>query len=643
MKKAYWIGLSLLLMIGLVAFRPVTKSSEVLDNIKNDYKVNLDDFNNQVDLLLQEAHQYQEEKISKTNLQNRIIITREAYKKVEPFVEYFQIQATTRYINGAPLPKVDESAPEHAVIPPLGLQTLDETIFSDEANAEEIVELAEQLKRHWRDIYLYERSRVLQHRFVFEAMRYQVIRIFTLGLTGFDTPGSVNAIPEAMAALHTMEQSFLHYQKLVPKETKKLAQLISDARTYLEDNNDFDTFDRLHFLRKYINPLYSAIYNLQRNLQVEFVEEADHTVKPVNYHSEHIFDEEFFHKSYFAQVAISDLDDPKKIELGKILFYDPALSRNFKMSCASCHHPDKAFTDGLPKSKSNKPGTTTLRNAPTLVNAVYTDKYFYDLREYDLERQVKHVVQDSKEFNMDFLDLADRLKESEEYMQLFKEAYGDRDKYIISTWSISNALAAYVASLTSFNSPFDQYARGETDEIDESVKRGFNLFMGKGACGTCHFAPTFNGTVPPNYKESESEVLGVPITPDTVDVVIDPDMGRMVNGRVRDKLAHFQYSFKTTTVRNIALTAPYMHNGVYNTLEEVVDFYNRGGGAGMGMDLPHQTLPFDNLQFNQQEMGDLVSFMEALTDTVGMTSVPKILPKFEHHPEWNKRELGGTY
>ena len=253
------------------------------------------------------------------------------------------------------------------------------------------------------------------------------------------------------------------------------------------------------------------------------------------------------------------------------------------------------------------------------------------------------MVYDKKEFNIDFLDLADRLKESEEYMQLFKEAYGDRDKYVISSWSISNALAAYVASLNSWNSPFDQYARGETNDYPESAQRGFNLFMGKAACGTCHFAPTFNGTVPPKYRESESEVLGVPTTPDTTNVSLDPDMGRMVNGRVRDKLAHFAFSFKTTTVRNVALTAPYMHNGVYETLDQVVDFYNRGGGAGMGIDLPHQTLPFDKLSLNKQEMKDIVSFMETLTDTTGMTSVPTILPKFAARPEWNKRAVGGVY
>lgn len=643
MKKVHWTGLFFLFLLSLWSFRPAVEPADIIINIQRDYTAHLDRFHKEINQLLGQSRQYQSGAITATDLQASIVSCREAYKTIEPFIEYFQKETATRYINGAPLPKVDETAPMHDVIPPLGLQILDEEIFAEQPDAARIVELAEKLQGHWTNIFRYEQGRSLEHRYVFEAMRYQIIRIFTLGLTGFDTPGSVNAIPEALASLEAMEQHFQHYAIIDPQNTKAITQLLAEAQQYLKANNDFDTFDRLHFLRKYTNPLYQAIYDLQDALQIEFVEEADHTLKAVNYHAPGIFDNNFLNKSYYAQVAIADLEDPKKIELGELLFFDPALSHNFKMSCASCHQPEKAFTDGLMKSQSNTPGQTTLRNAPTLINAVYADKYFYDLREYDLERQVKHVVQDTKEFNMDFLDLADRLKESEEYVRLFKEAYGDRDKYIISTWSISNALAAYVASLTSWNSPFDQYARGETDELPEAVKRGFNLFMGKAACGTCHFAPTFNGTVPPNYRESESEVLGVPNTADTNNVKIDPDPGRIANGRIHDELPHFTYSFKTTTVRNVALTAPYMHNGIYNSLEEVVDFYNRGGGGGMGIELPHQTLPFDNLSLNDREIKDLVAFMESLTDTTGLNKRPMLLPTFEKHPDWNNRQPGGTY
>ncbi len=641
MKKQYLILLVAVVLIFAFS-RPVAPDT-IIENIQVDYASQIDAFNREVDHLLAHSQQFHAGQLNIEALQEDIKTTRLAYKRVEHFVEYFQAEGATRYINGAPLPKINSAAPEHDVIPPLGLQTLDETIFADEPEAAEIAHLAKELKKYWSKFYPLERKRNLEHRYVFEAYRFQLIRIFTLGLTGFDTPGSVNAIPEAIASLETMEATFGTYKQMAPVQVARLTAQIEAFIQYLESNNDFDTLDRLYIIRTFINPLYTDIYTLQKGLNIEFASEVDPTHKAVNYHQQQIFDEAFLNKSFYSQIASSDLDDPKKIDLGRLLFFDPVLSENLKMSCATCHQADKAFTDGLPKSITNTPGRSTLRNAPTLINSAYAEKYFYDLREYDLERQVKHVVYDKKEFNIDFIDLAERMKESEEYVQHFKDVYGDRDKYIISSWSISNALAAYVASLSSWDSPFDQYARGETDQYPESAQRGFNLFMGKAACGTCHFAPVFNGTVPPKYAESESEVLGVPMTNDTINVIIDPDLGRLANGRTRDQLEHFAYSFKTTTVRNVALTAPYMHNGVYNTLEEVVDFYNRGGGAGMGMELEHQTLPFDNLSLNKQEMIDIVAFMETLTDTTGMTFVPKYLPKFASHPEWNNRKVGGDY
>jgi cytochrome c peroxidase len=171
----------------------------------------------------------------------------------------------------------------------------------------------------------------------------------------------------------------------------------------------------------------------------------------------------------------------------------------------------------------------------------------------------------------------------------------------------------YIRSLARWNSPFDRYARGETDALDPAARRGFNLFMGKAACATCHFPPAFNGVVPPRYIETESEVLGVPEKFPATPLVLDPDPGRGI--------VHlnpiFQNAFKTPTVRNVALTAPYMHNGSMETLEDVMDFYNAGGGAGLGLDVPNQTLPTDSLGLTRREMDDVIAFMKALTDTTG--------------------------
>ncbi|MBK9018350.1 MAG: hypothetical protein IPM82_32280 [Saprospiraceae bacterium] len=305
--------------------------------------------------------------------------------------------------------------------------------------------------------------------------------------------------------------------------------------------------------------------------------------------------------------------------------------------------PEKAFTDGLPKSLAADGQHSLLRNSPSLVNAVYADQYFWDLREPRLDRQMLHVVLSEDEFNTDYPEILEKLGQSAEYQRLFAEAYPEQPQYQLSTYSISDALSAYVASLTDFDSPFDQYVQGKTGVLDPAAHRGFNLFMGKAACGTCHFAPVFNGTVPPTYLESESEVLGITATADTLHPSLDADLGRFANGMPDVKADFLKTSFKTVTVRNAELTAPYMHNGAFKTLEEVVDFYNRGGGKGLKLDVPYQTLPFDELKLTKAEQADLVAFMKSLTGDMSKFEAPTGLPVFEGKSAWNERKIGGDY
>ena len=124
---------------------------------------------------------------------------------------------------------------------------------------------------------------------------------------------------------------------------------------------------------------------------------------------------------------------------------------------------------------------------------------------------------------------------------------------------------------------------------------------------------------------------------------LDPDPGRIASARPQDVAPFYAHSFKTVTVRNASLTAPYMHNGLYGSLEEVIDFYNKGGGRGLGIDVPYQTLPETPLNLNEREVAALAAFMESLADTTGMTAVPQRLPAFEDKPEWNGRRVGGVY
>lgn len=635
MERILLLLLFLIFNLGIPFLNTHNSDSELIRSLSLMYAEYLELCDSEIKKLSNGARDYKAGLISIEDLRNQLSITRLAYKDVELYMEYFQREAVSKYINGAPLPKLETSAPGINVIEPSGLQTLDEIIYDESAMdmKSEIYDLASKLDQFWTQLYIIENKKKLQHRFVFEASRFQILRIYTLGLTGFDTPGSVAAIPESVVALGSIRRYIEMYESFSIKYgQQRLWQHIVDKllgfENYLKEHNDFDRLDRMFVLREYVNPIYSGIYDLQKGLSIEYSEEVDPTPKAVNYHASLPFSNDFLNKAYYAQISNEELENEDRIRLGEILFFDPILSNDLSMSCASCHAPEKAFTDGLKKSNSNVDGYSTLRNSPTLINSVYAERYFYDLREYSLERQVKHVVYDDKEFNMDFVDLADRLKQSEEYLQLFKDCYGEQDKYGISTWSISNALAAYVASLSSWDSEFDKYARGETDILDEDVIAGYNLFMGKAACGTCHFAPSFNGTIPPNYLESESEVLGVPIESDTINARIDPDPGRINSGRAIDEAEHFLHAFKTTTVRNSELTAPYMHNGVYEKLDEVLDFYNRGGGAGIGIDLKNQTLPGDPLGLTDRELKQIKSFLHSLTDTSQMTKRNSQLPLF---------------
>jgi cytochrome c peroxidase len=169
--------------------------------------------------------------------------------------------------------------------------------------------------------------------------------------------------------------------------------------------------------------------------------------------------------------------------------------------------------------------------------------------------------------------------------------------------------------------------------------KGFTLFMGKAKCGTCHFMPLFNGTVPPDFGHTEAEILGVPATTDTGQPVLDKDSGKFaLNNRELHKFA-----FKTPTIRNVALTAPYMHNGVYASLEEVIDFYDQGGGQGLGIDIPTQTLPAVKLDLTKEEKQAILAFMHTLTDTTGLTSPPQVLPSFPGKLVLTNRKIGGKY
>lgn len=325
-------------------------------------------------------------------------------------------------------------------------------------------------------------------------------------------------------------------------------------------------------------------------------------------------------------------------ELGRILFFDPVLSGNLQRSCASCHIPEKAFSDGLEKSVGFGGDHQVARNAPSLVNVALQNNYFWDGRVNYLEEQVETVAQNAEEMHGNLHAAAMRVKGSREYDALFARAFPAEADSGINASGIRRAIAAYERSLLAFNSRFDRYIRKQGNTLNKDEISGFNLFMGKAACGTCHFMPLFSGMVPPLYTESEWEILGVPALADSLQPAVDSDQGRYLAKNIN---LH-KGAFKTPGIRNIALTAPYMHNGVYQTLEEVLAFYNRGGGAGAGENIPYQTLPSDPLELTAEEQQQIIAFMRSLTDYKDLVKVPSSLPALKDE-SLNKRKVRGVY
>lgn len=636
-----YVYLSLLFLLPLLALNfgsgPESRVSAVKQQYQSDRIAFAEKLHQQLNLAKQRATAQQ---LLQGHLELRL-----QFKRFEHLIAHLDEEGTKDFLNGAPLLQIERNAPELRVLEPEGLQVLDELMVEENLDYPKIQALLHSLQSHFEDLNAVQQRVYLSDRVVLESIRSQLIRIMSLGLTGFDTPGTLHALPEAEASLQRLsEQSALYYGVLRQQGEGALAeecqQRFTQALAYLNEHRDFDDFDRLHFIREWLNPLYGTILKMHLRLGIETIEEVSiNHVSALNYRESDMFGADLLNPYHFMRLSEKE-DNKAREDLGRLLFFDPLLSSNNERACASCHQADRAFTDGRAKSLAMDFKGTVSRNAPTLLNSVFADRYFHDLRADFLESQAEHVVFNEKEFGTNYQEIAKKLGQSEEYQQRFAEAFPNMGARRMSRYGIVSALVSYVKTLRSHNSPFDRYIRGETEAFPEAAKRGFNLFMGKAACGSCHFAPTFAGTVPPSFDESEGEVLGVLAHPDSLR--LDADLGRMASGRPKEAAEHYKYAFKTPTVRNITLTAPYMHNGAYATLEEVMDFYNKGGGAGMGVEVPHQTLAADALNLTTEEVGDIIIFMQQLTDTTGTQQVPTVLPS-TGNADWDKRVVGGKY
>jgi cytochrome c peroxidase len=435
-------------------FTPSNEPNDLyLDDLSSIYKSNFMQFNSEVANLASLANQPRQA-FNPIKLQEQIKKTRLAFKRIEFLFDYHKTAYNYIYVNGPPLPKVDEDFSPTGLTPPNGLQTLDELIFSEVpfAELEHIKTLATELEKRIKKITSNHINIRLTERSTMQALRSGMVRLFTLGVTGFDTPGSGNSIEESRVSMEAMSEAFASFGNNVKPEAEDLfdeiTMLFQKGIKLLSGDADFDSFDRLVFLKEIINPLYAKIFHFQKANKIAI---GGFKYNAQNFESENLFDEDFLNLRFYSNSAFIPLDNPVTIELGKMLFYDPILSKDLDMSCASCHDPKKAFSDGLSKSKTNNSHTFTKRHAPTLIDAAFSTRFFWDLREYNLEQQIAHVVADSLEFNFTFREISKRLAKSEIYATLFEEQYGAVTRSPIKRRSISNAIAAYVNSLTLIN------------------------------------------------------------------------------------------------------------------------------------------------------------------------------------------------
>lgn len=568
---------------------------------------------------------------------------RSAYKRVEFIWEFLEPNLIKEFLNASPFPKLDKSAPNLTIMEPKGFQILDELLFADSVDHEKIVAKSKELNQIIQQAVPPQK---LYDRVIFDAIRIGLIRHFTLGLSGFDLPSSdpEKTLREASIFMDEITIYLRVYEEemgsIDPEKSMQIFDLLGKGKMLLISKTYAD-FDYLSYLVEVLNPLFAGIQEIRLNMGIESHYEAAPGVRfAVNFNSKGLFEPDFLDPLYYVSFP-KDFYTPELIELGRFAFFDPILSANKERACASCHHPDKAFSDGLAKSVAFDRDGFLDRNAPGLINSVYSERFFHDLRAEAFEDQLEHVVVNAKEFNHSILGILGRLDSSSEYKELFARAFPDQANPL-NQQNFSFAISAYVASLQSFHSPFDQFVRGEIGTIEPAVVRGFNLFMGKAACATCHFAPVFNGTVPPFFTESESEVLGVPADTSTVHPQLDPDPGRY-SAKLKENAPFYRHSFKTPSLRNVALTGPYMHNGVYQTLEEVMDFYNRGGGIGLRLEVPFQTLSSEPLELTDTEIKDLIAFLRSLTDERSHYPAPESLPKLDRSAERKPRKIGGVY
>ena len=280
---------------------------------------------------------------------------------------------------------------------------------------------------------------------------------------------------------------------------------------------------------------------------------------------------------------------PEKIALGRRLFFDRRLSRDGTIACANCHDPQRAFTDGR-RVAVGIDGRAGELNVPTLINRVYGKAHFLDGRAGSLERQALDPVLNPIEMDLTLVELVRRLGSDPDYATGFRSVFGRGP----SPEDFASAIASYERSILAGDAPFDRYMDGDADALSEKERRGLRVFRGKANCTACHVGPTFT--------DESFHNTGIAWRDGAL-----RDEGRFAASKVPSDHG----AFKTSTLREIARTPPYMHDGSIATLEDVIDFYNAGGRSN-----PHIDPEVRPLRLSVEEQQALVAFLKSLSGSI---------------------------
>lgn len=321
---------------------------------------------------------------------------------------------------------------------------------------------------------------------------------------------------------------------------------------------------------------------------------------------------------------------PAKIELGKLLFFDTRLSGDASVSCATCHEPKDgwAFPDQVSRGY---PGTIHWRNSQTVINSAYFNKLFWVGAAKSLEGQAPGAAKGAVAGNGEADMMEARLAFIPEYRKRFGKVFGDNWPKLSNAWK---AIAAFERTLVQTDTPFDKYMRGDKKALSDQQKRGMKLFSGKANCIECHNGALFsdqqfyNVGVPRAEIWSESGLAQITFRYEQYAKGVTEEMYRTIKDDAglyyRTKEKRDKGKFRTPTLRYVVHTAPYMHNGAFFDLTEVVEFYNEGGGTNEFADTKTKLLK--PLKLSEKEIEDLVAFIESLSGPAIKMTAPKLPP-----------------